>query len=179
MVETETKTKAQRLAILDPVPPPPNALVPVKSRGRREQVVQALGQAGDFIIRYVKARSSPLRHYYASLTGLASVFGAAMIGVRVTGSGAAGGWLGDFVMTGLDTGQMAVMGAIIVALAGMGLYAYLQTIATKSRDGDWIKDAIRDPSLPIEVRLRLTEGAIHAAQAAGGETVRNPTGGTT
>lgn len=174
-----TATKpATTFAILDTSSVQQNVVaVPPPSLGA--QVTNAAGTLGDFFIRYQRARASPARLLYTGLIGLFAVFGAALLGVEAAASGTGATWAGQLKMTGLDTGQMVVMGLTTLGLGGLAVHAYRVTVEGKQTDKAWLLKVSQDPALPADTRARAAEALLAEIAAPGQGAVRNGTGGTT
>ncbi len=119
----------------------------------------------DFAIRAIRARAAPAVVLATAKTGLAAIFGTALLGVKATAGSEGGGWLAEIAVTGLDTGQMLIMAGTVVVLAGMDLYAYVRRLRQDEKAQAWVMDSARDPTIPAHQRERLIDEAIAAARS--------------
>lgn len=165
---------AAPFAILDTSSLQPNTVVPVQPPSLGARAARAAGTLGDFFIRYLRARTSPARLLYGGLIGLFAVFSAALLGVEAVASGTGASWAAQLKMTGLDTGQMAIMGITTLGLGGLAVHAYRSTAQEKKADKAWLMQVSQDPSLPGDLRARAAEAVLAeiAASAGGGDAQR-------
>lgn len=179
---TPTVTTTQKVpgyAILDLRTSQLQTQVTVATASPATQITRAAGTLGDFFIRYVRARSSPARVLYTGLAGLFGVFGAALLGVEFAASGTGAAWAVQAKITGLDTVQMAVMGAACLGLGGLAVHAYRFTERGRQEDKAWLMKTSQDQALPAELRARATGALLDQLGAPSAGTVRNGPEGTT
>lgn len=143
------------------------------------RITRAASALGDFLIRYVRARSSPARVLYTGLAGLFGVFGAALLGVEFAASGTGAAWVVQAKVTGLDAVQMVAMGATCLGLSGLAVHAYRVTERGRQEDKAWLMKISQDPKLSAEMRVRAAGALLDQLAPPPAEAVRNPPEGTT